>query len=177
MRLSQFASRSYPRTVSYAHLRACCLCAFTATIMDDYYELCTADEIEMLRQQVTGIFRGNQPGPEDNGILQQMAVARDALLELMPAQWMQRVIAHIDDYIGKGMKAECPYILQRQLHNEELEEFITLQDQLPDFGTYETAVRNYIYHLALMVQGERAWYMKDTPRYAPGGYAEPEYRR
>lgn len=273
MGLDKFASRCYPRTVSYAHLRACCLFTFTATIMDDYYEPCTEEEIESLRQRVVGIFKGNEPSAKDNGILQQMVVARDALQELMPVQWMERFTEHTDWYIGKGMKAECPYVLERnfpalsdymdirehsigayvmcdlvevatglplpphiarhqamqqltrlasrikawlndlaslpkdmsresevmnlvlvlqqeqqlsideayaaamRLHDTDLDEFFELQARLPDFGTYHDAVTNYLYHLMLMIQGERTWYLKDTLRYAPNGYAEPEYKR
>ncbi|WP_257667925.1 terpene synthase family protein [Parapedobacter tibetensis] len=63
-----------------------------------------------------------------------------------------------------------------RIHNEDLTEFIALNDEFRGFGIYQEQVDNYIYHLGLMIQGINTFYIQDTMRYLPGGsgFAWPE---
>lgn len=62
------------------------------------------------------------------------------------------------------------------IHNNDLDEFLSLQQALPDFGEYNRPVSNYIQDMGLFLQGQKTWYEHHTTRYQPGGYVASEYR-
>lgn len=63
----------------------------------------------------------------------------------------------------------------RRIHDTDLEEFIGLQRDLPDFGIHQQFAENYVQHMGVELQGYNSFYLKDILRYTPGGYAEPEF--
>jgi len=76
----------------------------------------------------------------------------------------------------RQLSLEEAYGAALDIHNADLEEFLSLEASLPDFGAYSDAVRNYVRDMGLMLQGQQTWYEKHTTRYAPGGYVESEYK-
>lgn len=54
-----------------------------------------------------------------------------------------------------------------QIHNNDLEEFIRITQNLPDFGIYNEAVKRYIYNGELFLKGQELWYFGGTERYTP----------
>lgn len=61
-----------------------------------------------------------------------------------------------------------------RIHDADLAEFIILQENLPDFGTYQQQVYDYIKAIGTMIQGVNTFYIIDTARYAHEGFAWPE---
>ncbi|KAM0431512.1 hypothetical protein ACHAPT_005490 [Fusarium lateritium] len=75
---------------------------------------------------------------------------------------------------GLSLKDACQEALR--IHDEDLEEFIRLQNNLPDFGQWQQTAQEYVTDLGIMVQGVYSWHTKSTGRYVPGAYVEPEYK-
>lgn len=61
-----------------------------------------------------------------------------------------------------------------QIHNRELEEFLLLQRNLPDFGKWQQDVENYVHHMSLFLTGWQSVSLKETQRYWEGGFPAPE---
>lgn len=62
------------------------------------------------------------------------------------------------------------------IHNVTLGEFLSLQNNLPDFGPWQQTATEYAADLGVMVQGVYAWHTQKTGRYIPGAYVEPVHR-
>lgn len=64
-----------------------------------------------------------------------------------------------------------------RIHDEYVNEFVELQNNLPDFGPEQKSIERFVQHIALMISGLGAWYHKgNTTRYkVPGEYPKPEY--
>jgi hypothetical protein len=73
---------------------------------------------------------------------------------------------------GLTLRDACREALR--IHDEDLEEFIRLQNNLPDFGQWQRTAQEYVIDLGIMVQGVYSWHTKNTGRYVPGAYVEPE---
>ncbi|MET9644793.1 terpene synthase family protein [Streptomyces syringium] len=58
-----------------------------------------------------------------------------------------------------------------RLHERELGEFVEIQQNLPDFGTWHDAVANHIHHISFVVSGWRG-VDAEISRYDPGTYAD-----
>jgi hypothetical protein len=67
------------------------------------------------------------------------------------------------------------YIQALEIHDNFLDEFLTLQNHLPPFENYRDLIYDYIQDLGIMVAGVYAWHTNDTTRYVNGGYVEGEY--
>lgn len=65
-----------------------------------------------------------------------------------------------------------------RIHDEEVEEFISLQTNLPDFGIYNESVATYVLGLGIQIQGVNTYYLSGTQRYLirGAGFAWPEKR-
>ncbi|KAH7142173.1 isoprenoid synthase domain-containing protein [Dactylonectria macrodidyma] len=64
-----------------------------------------------------------------------------------------------------------------RIHDADLDEFIQLQNSLPDFGPWQPAAQEYARDLGIMVQGVYSWHTKSSGRYVPGAYVEPEHKK
>ncbi|UNI24970.1 hypothetical protein JDV02_010683 [Purpureocillium takamizusanense] len=73
-----------------------------------------------------------------------------------------------------GLSLADAYTKALEVHNADLAEFIHLQSRLPDFGPWRLKTQGYVTDLGTLIQGVYAWHVKDTGRYAPGAYVEPE---
>jgi hypothetical protein len=58
-----------------------------------------------------------------------------------------------------------------KIHDAYVQEMAVLQANLPDFGDYQTAVENYVYHITLNITGLNSWYNAMTLRYIPSEFA------
>lgn len=271
MNIGTLAALCFPRVASNRNMEPLARWILWGIMLDDYYEPCSIQELQVIRQQLMGILEGSQPSPQHNGIYHQAAALRDELRALMPAHWMERFIKNQNTQF-EGMILEAPYKLTRrfptleafmhirelsvaiypmldlvqvqdgialpddvvehpvirrlgtlatrmtawlndfytlpkellrdndtinlvlvlqhehgisleeaqvaamQVHDRDLDEFLSLQQHLPDFGTYREAVANYVRDMGLFLQGQKSWYEKHTTRYQPGGYVASEYK-
>ncbi|QJB30152.1 hypothetical protein HF329_02025 [Chitinophaga oryzae] len=66
-----------------------------------------------------------------------------------------------------------------RIHDEYVNEFVELQQHLPDFGVHQKDMERFVHYMALMISGLEAWYHKGrSTRYkTPGAYPAPEYGR
>src|SRR5690606_25870164 len=92
MNIGTLAALCFPRVSSQANMQPLARWILWGIMLDDYYEPCTIQELQVIRQELMGILEGNQPGAQHNGIYHQAAVLRDELRALMPAHWMKRFI-------------------------------------------------------------------------------------
>ena len=76
---------------------------------------------------------------------------------------------------SRGISIEQSYLLALQQHDEFLDEFLLLQENLPDFGRWQSSVDEYIVALGTTAQGLLHYHLNAT-RYTAGMYVEPEYR-
>ncbi|MFE0062286.1 hypothetical protein [Streptomyces sp. NPDC059003] len=72
---------------------------------------------------------------------------------------------------------EDAYEMALDFHDRDLDEFITLQNNLPAFGKSQGTAQEYATDLGTMLQGVYSWHTKNSQRYTPGAYVEPEYGR
>jgi hypothetical protein len=74
-----------------------------------------------------------------------------------------------------GVPTEEAYLEALDFHNRDLDEFITLQNNLPTFERWQRMAQDYVTDLGIMLQGVYSWHIKSSQRYVPGAYVEPEY--
>lgn len=70
---------------------------------------------------------------------------------------------------------EDAYRMALDFHDRDLDEFIILQNNLPAFGKWQRLTQEYTTDLGVMLQGVYSWHIKNSQRYMPGAYVEPEY--
>ncbi len=61
-----------------------------------------------------------------------------------------------------------------RIHDKELEEFLLLQHNLPDFGKWQQDVENYVHHMSLFLTGWQSVSLKETQRYWEDGFPAPQ---
>lgn len=83
------------------------------------------------------------------------------------------LIITVQHEFGLSLKEACRRALE--IHDRDLEEFIRLQSNLPDFGEWQRTAQEYVTDLGIMVQGVYSWHTKNSGRYVPGAYVEPEH--
>lgn len=66
------------------------------------------------------------------------------------------------------------YSLAMAYHDVDLREFVELERNPPDFGEWSTLAAAYLFDLGVMLKGVHSWHVRDTPRYRPGYFVEPE---
>lgn len=274
MKLHYCTARMVP-DLSYGQLIPCIRFLLFQAVYDDQLEYCTREEIEQSRERLVGIFRGDEPTAEENGLYHQAALIRDEYRAFMPPEWIDRFVEGFHRVTRYGAAEEAafktnievpplvlfriireysvlmyPYIrwaeiqLERALprhiiehpvigrintlmarvvawqndfhslpkelglksevfnivlvtqheyalssledaarvamrtHDEDLMEFVALQANLPDFGTDNELVAQYVHYLGVMTQGINSFYIKDNSgRYLPlgAGFAWPEH--
>lgn len=63
-----------------------------------------------------------------------------------------------------------------KIHDQDVQEFETIIDQLPDFGRYNAPLRAYVENLRLMIAGYLHWTLQLTARYKAGGHPSQDIR-
>lgn len=64
----------------------------------------------------------------------------------------------------------------KRIHDADVAEFVALHENLPDFGSHQEKIYNYVLSLGTILQGLNTHYIKDTQRYLANGvgFAWPE---
>ncbi|MDN3695411.1 hypothetical protein QWZ06_25885 [Chryseobacterium tructae] len=57
------------------------------------------------------------------------------------------------------------YIEAVHFHNDDLEEFIRIGKNIPDFGIQNEGLKRYVHNAELFLKGQEAWYKNGTKRY------------
>ncbi|MEU6642871.1 hypothetical protein ABZ863_10005 [Saccharomonospora sp. NPDC046836] len=73
------------------------------------------------------------------------------------------------------MSIEEAYVAALEFHDNDLREFMSLQEHLPYFGEWHDRAQSYVRQLGIMIQGTYMWHVTNCGRYAPGAYVEPEH--
>lgn len=97
-----------------------------------------------------------------------------------------RIIAWENDFFSLQRKKDTPervtnlvMVLQHErslslqeafdaalrFHNDDLEEFLALSRHLPDLGLHQQVVEDHIFHMGILLQGAKSWYLTNTTRY------------
>jgi hypothetical protein len=66
------------------------------------------------------------------------------------------------------------YMMALKFHDQDLNEFLVLRENLPHFGACQELAHGYADALGVMIQGVYAWHVENCGRYVPGAYVEPE---
>lgn len=75
---------------------------------------------------------------------------------------------------ASGLCLREAYMEALEIHDLHVAEFVRLQNALPCFGTWQPVAEDYVIDLGIMIQGVYSWHVKNTGRYLPGAYVEPE---
>lgn len=64
-----------------------------------------------------------------------------------------------------------------RIHDSYVEEFVEMQNNLPDFGPHQKDMERFVHYMTLMISGLGAWYHigRSTRYKVPGEYPKPEY--
>ncbi|SEN71766.1 hypothetical protein SAMN04488505_11275 [Chitinophaga rupis] len=271
--LAQATSYMFPGATSIEHIRPIARFMVWLTLYDDYYEVCPVNELADIRDHIIEIMLGGNPGPDDIGLLRQVALSREEFRPYVNNDWFQRWAQSFYDYTTYGIMEETPYKLSTQfptlnnlllireysismypygdpvepsinfivpdhiskhpvirrlkmlmcrimaiqndfasiekelavatevlniilvikhqykisieeaiteamrIHDDYVAEFVEIQNNLPNFGSYQKDIERFVHYMTLMISGLGAWYHKGrSTRYkAPGEFPKPEY--
>lgn len=271
--LVQAASYMFPGATSVKQIRPIARFMIWLTLCDDYYEVCPVNEWAGIRDHIMNIMLGEDPRPDDIGLLRQVALNREEFRPYVNNDWFQRWAESFYDYATYGFMEETPYKLSKQfptlhnlllireysiamypygdsvepsinfivpnhiskhpvikrlkmlmcriiaiqndfasiekemavatevlniilvtkhqykisieeafteamrIHDDYVAEFVEIQNNLPDFGSYQKDIERFVHYMTLMITGLGAWYHKGrTTRYkVPGEFPKPEY--
>ena len=73
-----------------------------------------------------------------------------------------------------GLSLKDAYLKALEIHNDDLADFIALQNNLPDFGEWQRTTQAYVVDLGILVQGVYSWHSKNSGRYVPGAFVHLE---
>ncbi|PUZ25511.1 hypothetical protein DCC81_14600 [Chitinophaga parva] len=271
--LAQATSYMFPGARSIEQIRPIARFMIWLTLYDDYHEICPVNELAGIRDHIIAVMLGENPRPDDIGLLRQVALSREEFRPYVNNNWFQRWAQSFYDYTTYGIMEETPYKLSMQfptlnnlllireysismypygdpvepsinfivpdhisrhpvikrlkmlmcrimaiqndfasiekelavatevlnvilvikhqykisieealteamrIHDDYVAEFVELQNNLPDFGSYQKDIDRFVHYMTLMISGLGAWYHKGrSTRYkAPGEFPKPEY--
>ncbi|MDR6527526.1 hypothetical protein J2787_002918 [Chryseobacterium rhizosphaerae] len=108
MKLQYRTARMLPQA-SYEQVLPCNKFMLFYIVLDDQLEHASLEEIEYQRDRFTAILKGDNPGPDENGLYRHVALLRDEYLAFMPAEWMERFIEDFYRATRYGIEVETPY--------------------------------------------------------------------
>jgi len=79
-----------------------------ATMIEDYHRHIPQEELIVLGDRLTEIFRGGSPG--DNVFFREAAAIRDKLRAIADKTWMESFANAFNDYYTHGLAAAAPFI-------------------------------------------------------------------
>src|SRR5690606_19429979 len=87
------------------------------TVTDDYVEILPVKEIAAFRDRIFEVMMGDDPRPEEKGILHQMQTGRKEWIRFgMPDFWIERMARNYRDrFITDGIMEESPYKISKEL--------------------------------------------------------------
>lgn len=72
---------------------------------------------------------------------------------------------------------EDAYMMAMEIHDDYVKEFVTLQENLPDFGPWQELAYEYARDFGVMLPGIWCWHVKgDNDRYFPGSIVDGELK-
>ncbi|GAA0522986.1 terpene synthase family protein [Chitinophaga japonensis] len=271
-RLADVGAFMVPTVTDRDKVRAVARFVIYMTVTDDYVELLPLKEIAAFRDRVFEVMMGDEPRPEEKGILRQMQTNRKEWIAFgMPDSWIKRIAMNYKyRFLNDGTMEESPYkiskdvpplplfhliransigmipfidqictltgfalpdyiykhtVIQRivmlqaiivalqndfatirkelsiesetfniitllqhhnkisfdeactagmRMHDEFVEEFVTLADHLPDFSPYQKETEEFIFYIKQMISGLNSWYYNSgSKRYQVGGFPVP----
>ena len=108
--LSRVATYMNPTCDSIERMRPCARLMIYITIFDDYFGMTPAKELKAMAERVYEVMMGEDPNPDEIGILRQMAQARkEWIINGMPQFWIDRVAINFYEFIMYGMAEEIPF--------------------------------------------------------------------
>lgn len=108
--LSRVATYMNPTCDSIERMRPCARLMIYITLFDDYFGMTPAKELKAIADRIYEVMMGEDPRPDEIGILRQMAQARKEWIENgMPRFWIERVSINFYEFILYGMMEEIPF--------------------------------------------------------------------
>jgi hypothetical protein len=83
------------------------------TLFDDYYEFCPVNELVPIRDHMVNIILGEEPHPNDIGMIHQAAQMTKEFKAFMPDFWIKRLADCFYRYVTYGLMEEIPYKLAK----------------------------------------------------------------
>lgn len=120
---------------------------------------------------------------EENPVIQRLRALTDRIIA-----WQNDIHSLAKELVMDTEKLNLVIVLQHtrnlsleealtetmHIHDEDLSEFVALHENLPNFGIHQQKVYDYVKVMGMMIQGVNTFYIKDTARYSPDGFAWPE---
>ncbi|MEU5130401.1 terpene synthase family protein [Streptomyces mobaraensis] len=108
--LSRVTPYMFPTTDDIDRLRPAARWMNYITLMDDFFDLTPAEEIAPLRDRIYQVMTGrDDPGPDELGLLRQMAAAREEFRRYAPQSWIERMALSYWQYIHYGLMEEIAF--------------------------------------------------------------------
>lgn len=108
--LSRVATYMNPTCDSIERMRPCARLMIYITLFDDYFGMTPAKELKLIADRVYEVMMGEDPRPDEIGILRQMAQARkEWIANGMPQFWIERIAINFYEFIIYGMMEEIPF--------------------------------------------------------------------
>ncbi|WP_449398428.1 hypothetical protein [Chryseobacterium wanjuense] len=115
--LSRVATYMNPTCDSIERMRPCARLMIYITLFDDFFGLTPRNELKIMADRVYEVMMGDEPRPEEIGILRQMALARkEWIANGMPRFWIERVSKNFYEFIMYGMAEEIPFKQSEKEH-------------------------------------------------------------
>ncbi|MFN1215617.1 terpene synthase family protein [Chryseobacterium kwangjuense] len=112
--LVEAASYMFPAANTREQVRPLARFMVWLTLCDDYHELCPVDKFADVRDRIMDIMMGDQPKPDDIGLMRQVALSREEFLPYVNENWLQRWTKSFYNYTTYGIMEETPYKLKKE---------------------------------------------------------------
>lgn len=112
--LVEAASYMFPAANTREQVRPLARFMVWLTLCDDYHELCPVDKFTEVRDRIMDIMMGDQPRPDDIGLMRQVALSREEFLPYVNENWLQRWTKSFYNYTTYGIMEETPYKLKKE---------------------------------------------------------------
>lgn len=115
MRLVDVGPFMIPAAAEKDRVRHATRFAIYMTVTDDYVELLPIKEIVAFRDRIFEVMMGDDPRPEEKGILRQMQTNRKEWIALgMPDFWLERIAKNYKyRFVTDGIMEESPYKISK----------------------------------------------------------------
>ncbi|MEC5142986.1 terpene synthase family protein [Chitinophaga sp. 212800010-3] len=112
--LAEATSFMFPAASSMEQIRPIARFMVWLTLYDDYHEVCPVNELAAIRDHIMDVMLGQQPRPDDIGLIRQVALSREEFLPYANDDWFQRWTKDFYNYTTYGIMEETPYKLKKE---------------------------------------------------------------
>lgn len=135
--LSQVATYMNPTCNNVDHMRPCARLMIYITLFDDFFALTPIKELKPIANRVYEVMLGEDPRPEELGILRQMAQARkEWTANGMPQFWIERVSVNFYEFMVYGVMEETPFKLAEKRTYPLLAHYLNFRQYSIGMGSY-----------------------------------------